>query len=206
MDPDKKSFWVRAVVLVVTTGTVYGVVAVTSRRFSQVDLMSLVDDAGPAAQPAAGGPPGAPTRSQVKQLHEALRQKLGTNARGLPRVTHMEYDGWPDRLHVVCSLDATAATPAGKNPDLRPMRDVLYHIHAAGLRWSDVLVSGTAPAVGIDGAVSEGTVVRALFPRSALDAVDWPRETDDGLPALARQFAVDPGFAAPMPPQTAPTK
>ena len=86
------------------------------------------------------------------------------------------------------------------------MRDVLFHIHAAGLRWSDVLVSGTAPAVGIDGAVSEGTVVRALFPRAALDAVDWPRQTDDGLPALARQFAVDPGFAAPAPPQTAPAK
>ena len=211
MSPDKKSFWVRAVVLLLTTGTVYGVVALTSRRFSQVDFTSVIDvDAGTAAQPAADGPPGAPTRAQVKQLHEALRQKLGTNARGLPRVTHLEYDGWPDRLHVVCSLDAaagaSAGTSAGKNPDLRPMRDVLFHIHAAGLRWSDVLVSGTAPAVGIDGAVSECTIVRAMFPRAALDAVDWSRQTDNGLPALARQFAVDPAFAAPAPPQTAPTK
>ena len=207
LSPDKKSFWVRAVVILLTTGTVYAVVTVTSRRFSQVDFTNVSDgDAGTAAQPAADGPPGAPTRAQVKQLHEALRQKLGTNARGLPRVTHMEYDSWPDRLHVVVSLDATAPTPAGKNPDLRPMRDVLLHICAAELRWSDVLVSGTAPAVGIDGAVSEGTVVRALFPRSALDAVDWPRQTDDGLPPLARQFAVDPGFAAPARPERAPAK
>ena len=205
MSPDKKLFWVRAVVLVVTTGTVYGVVAVTSRHFSRVDLAGIDEDTGVASESTPSGAPGAPTRAQVKQLHEALRQKLGTNARGLPRVTHLEYDGWPDRLHVVCSLDATA-TRAGKNPDLRPMRDVLLHVHAAGLRWSDILVSGTAPAVGIDGAVSEGTVVRALFPRSALDAVDWPRLTDDKLPPLAREFAVDPGFAVPAPPQTAPTK
>src|SRR5687767_11313827 len=73
LSPDKKSFWVRAVVLLLTTGTVYGVVAVTSRHFSQVDFTSLAgDDAGTAAQPPADGPPGAPTRAQVKQLHDAL--------------------------------------------------------------------------------------------------------------------------------------
>jgi hypothetical protein len=139
--------------------------------------------------------PGAPTYIEVKKLQTALRKKLGTNDRGLPRVTLVEYDDWPDRLTIVFPLDTVPppqAEGAKSRAQVRPLRDVLEQAHAGGLNWSWVLLSGTAPTRGYFGGPTETTVVRAVFSRKTLDGADWSRLTDETLAAMAEQFTTDP--------------
>jgi hypothetical protein len=179
--------WVRATVLVLLAGLGYLMVALYARAYN------------PAAEATEGavdgsehnGPPGAPTRAQLARLHESLRKELGVNARGLPRVASVNYDGWPDRLVVVFALDETraAATPAPADP-FRPMPDVLRAVHAAGLHWRWLMLCGTAPVELAPGKAAETTAVRATFSRDKLDAVDWARIDPAGVKDLAEQFNV----------------
>ena len=193
MNPDKKTAWVVATALVLLAGLGYVMVAAYAHSFGPAaEALSAAD--GPTTAPA--GPPGAPTREQVARLHDALRKQLGTNARGLYRVSHLDYDGWPDRLHVVLALDHNppTMTPAQAH-ELRPLLDVLRAVHAAGLQWRWVLVSATAPAEVEPGRITEATVVRASVAREKLDTLDWRTATTEELIALAEQFTVDDSLA-----------
>lgn len=170
--------------------------------------VAMGDDAD--AQVAPGGPPGAPERMQVKQLQGKLQKALGTNARGLPRVSYVDYEPWPDRLLVVFALDRNLLTMSpAEAVELRPLADVLRLTHAGGLQWKYVLLCGTAPVAGAGGRTSETTVVRALFSREKLDRVDWSRFTAREAEALAEQFAVESDLAELRPgaarPHTQPT-
>ena len=186
------AFLIAAGGIVVTTYS-YGV-----KKFATAsDAPEQIADAPPRR-------PGAPTREEVKKLEDSLRRKLGTNERGLPRVTLVEFDDWPDRLSVVYASTShpqptrdhpqpTQDPPPGR-ANLHPLRDVLYHAHAAGLNWSWILLSGTAPTRGYFGPPAETTVVRAVFSRKVLDGLDWSTVTDESLPALADQFTADPAL------------
>jgi hypothetical protein len=180
--------WIQAAVLIVLAGLGYLLVAVYSRGFEAA--IDAVQELGPDGTPAHDGPPGAPTRAEVNRLHDTLRQKLGVNARGLARVASMDYDGWPDRLSVVFALDHNPATmTAAQAAELRPMLDVLRGVHAGGLQWRWVMLSGTAP-VDVNGKIAELSVVRAMFSREKLDKVDWSLATAESLRALAEQFSI----------------
>ena len=197
MSSDKRTMWIQATVLVVLAGLGYLMVAVYARGWNQA---AAVADGGAEAQADPGGPPGTPTRARVKQLHEALRKKFGTNARGLSRVASVDYDGWPDRLVVVFALDHNPLTMSpAQAAALRPMRDVLEAVHAAGLRWGWVLLCGTAPLEGPNREVAETTVVRAQFARAKLDAVKWGTLEFVAVPRLADSFVVEPELAALRP-------
>ena len=175
----------------------YGMVAAYG-RYGQSAAMG--EDAGGDAPMAPAGRPGAPTAVQVKQLHAKLLKALGTNGRGLPRVSHVDYEPWPDRLLVVFPLDRDlrTMTPA-EAAELRPLADVLRITCAGGLQWKYVLLSGTAPVEGPGGRVSETTVVRALFAREILDGLDWSRTSTRDLESLAEQFTVDAELAEVRP-------
>jgi hypothetical protein len=189
---NKKSMWVQAVVLILMAGTGYLLSAVYARNF--VPAADALADAD--AGPVRNGPVGAPTHEQVLQLHEKLRNKFGVNARGLPRVTHLDYDGWPDRMHVVVALDHSplTMTPA-QAAELNPLLDVVGAVRDGGLQWRWILVSATAPMEGPGHKVAEETVVRAVFSRVKLDKADWSRLTAAELTAMAEQFNVDPSIA-----------
>ena len=206
MSSDKKTMWVQATVLILLAGVAYLMVAVYAQGWGQA--VASTEETGPDGQAVAHGPPGAPTRAQVKQLHEALRKKLGTNARGLSRVASVDYDGWPDRLVVVFALDHNpmTMTPA-QAVEVKPMLDVLRSVHAGGLHWRWVMLCGTAP-LDTNGAISETTVVRAQFAREKLDRADWTRLQPDALPGLAESFTVEPelGDLRPAAPKTPDTK
>ena len=193
MGSDKKTLWVLAAAVILLAGLGYVMVAAYAHSFGPA-AEALSGAAEPTTSP--GGPAGAPTREQVARLHDALRKQLGTNARGLPRVTHLDYDGWPDRLHVVLALDHNplTMTPA-QAAELRPLVDVLRAVHAAGLHWRWVLVSATAPAQVAPGHVTETTVVRASIARDKLDTLDWRTATTEEVAALAEQFTVDDSLA-----------
>jgi len=186
--------WIQATVLILLAGIGYVMVAAYSRGYLQG--AAAVEDPGPDGRPVPNGPPGAPTRADLARLHDALSKKFGVNARGLPRVAHVDYDGWPDRLLVVFALDHN---PATMTPDqaleLQPMLDVLRAVHAGGLQWRWVMLSGTAPVEGFDHKVTEATVLRAVFPRDKLDRADWSQVKSSSLPILAQQFSVDGGLA-----------
>jgi len=159
--------WVQAVVLVLLAGTGYVLSAVYARNF--VPAAELLDDPEALQRHIHNGPPGAPTREQVARLHDALRNKFGVNARGLPRVTHLDYDGWPDRMHLVLALDHNplTMTPA-QAAELTPLVDVVRAVRDGGLQWRWMLVSATAPVEGPGHKVAESTVVRAIFSREEL--------------------------------------
>jgi hypothetical protein len=198
--------WVQATVMILLAGVAYLMVAVYARGWG--DAVAMTEQVGPDGQAVTQGPPGAPTRAQVKLLHEALRKKLGTNARGLSRVASVDYDGWPDRLVVVFALDHNPMTmTAAQAAEVRPMLDVLRAAHAGGLHWRWVMLCGTAP-LDTNGSVSETTVVRAQFAREKLDRADWDHLRADALPALAESFSVEPELAdlRPAPPRPAETK
>jgi hypothetical protein len=117
------------------------------------------------------------------------------NARGLPRVASVNYDGWPDRLVVVFALDespaaATTTTTTAPAEQFRPMPDVLRAVHAAGLHWRWLMLCGTAPVELTPGKVAETTVVRATFSRAKLDATDWAKLEPAAAKDLAEQFNV----------------
>lgn len=194
MSSDKGTMWIQATVLIVLAGLAYLMVAVYARTFGKAAAIVQNLDAG--ENPVDNGPPGAPTREQITKLHDTLRKKLGVNARGLPRVAHVDYDGWPDRLLVVFPLDrAPADMTAVRAADLAPMLDVLRAVHAGGLRWRWVLLSGTAPVEVGGASLSESTVVRAVFSREKLDRADWSTLTAEMLPRLAEQFSVESELA-----------
>jgi hypothetical protein len=194
---DKRTMWIQATVLVLLAGLGYVMVGVYARGWNHA---AAVADGGADGQVVNGGPPGATTRAQVKQLHDALRKKLGTNARGLSRVASVDYDGWPDRLVVVFALDHNpmTMTPA-QAAELRPMRDVLEAVHGAGLTWGWVMLCGTAPLEGPGKEFAETTVVRAQFTRGKLDKVKWGALEAAALPQLADSFTVEPELAVLRP-------
>ena len=209
---DQKAVWMRAGAVAVLAGLAYLMVLAYGRYGHS---LAMGDEAGDEAPVEPGGPTGAATRAKAKQLQGALQKKLGTNARGLPRVAHVDYEGWPDRLLVVFALDRNLLTMSpAEAAELRPMADVLREVHAAGLAWKWVLLCGTAPVEGPGGSVSETTVVRALFSQAKLGGVDWARLRPRDLEALAEQFTTEselatlrPGEAEPdgaKPPATLP--
>jgi hypothetical protein len=205
LSSDKKTVWLQAVVLILLAGLGYVMVAAYARNYPHAD--ALPDDAAATTQPAPNGPPGAPTRADVARLHDALRKQFGVNGRGVPRVAHLDYDGWPNRLHVVFALDHAPITMTqAQAMELRPLRDVLEAVHASGLQWGWVLVTGTAPIEGRDRRVTESTALRAQFSREKLDRIDWSRLTAAELEAMADQFAVDPSLADVRGPSVATTK
>jgi hypothetical protein len=188
------AFWGRAIAVAFLLAAGGAVVAAFSYGVEKFGA-SASANASDEQEQESSRRPGAPTRNEVKKLQTVLRQKLGTNERGLPRVTVMEYDDWPDRLSIVFPLETVPpAQPdeARKRVALRPLRDVLQHAHAGGLNWSWVLLSGTAPTRGYFGGPAETTVVRAIFSRKALDRADWSQLTDETLAAMAEQFSTDP--------------
>jgi hypothetical protein len=187
------AFWGRAIAvafLLAAGGAVVAAFSYGVEKFgSGANTLDDTEEQAPSRRP------GAPTRDQVTKLQDALRQKLGTNDRGLPRITLIEYDDWPDRLSIVFPLDTVPATQpdgAKKRAQLRPLRDVLEQAHAGGLNWSWVLLSGTAATRGYFGGPAETTVVRAVFSRKTLDRADWSQLTDETLAAMADQFTTDP--------------
>ena len=206
MGSDKKTVWILASVMVLLAGFGYVMVAAYAHQFSQ-NAESLYGGDESNTPP---GPAGAPTREQVARLHESLRKQFGVNARGIDRVTHLEYDGWPDRMHVVLALDHNPLTMTPTQAaELRPMVDVLRALHAAKLQWRWVLVSTTAPAEVEAGKITEATVVRASVAREKLERLDWNNVTTDDLAAVAEQFTVDDALAqlrkaAPPKPQRRP--
>lgn len=207
MSSDKKTMWLQASVLIVLAGLAYVMVAVYARGWGQA--VAATEEAGPDGQVVAARPPGAPTRAQVKQLHDSLRKALGTNGRGLSRVASVDYDGWPDRLVVVFALDHNPLTmTAAQAMELRPMHDVLRAVHAGGLQWRWVMLCGTAPVQGPGRQVSETTVVRVQFPREKLDHADWARLKPETLVDLADSFSAEPELAdlRPAATQSAQTK
>jgi hypothetical protein len=213
VSPDKKTMWVQAVVLVLLAGTGYVLSAVYARNF--VPAAELLDNPEALNQRVHNGPAGAPTREQVARLHESLRNKFGVNARGLPRVTHLDYDGWPDRMHVVFALDHNPLTMTpDQAAELRPLVDVVRAVRDGGLQWRWILVSATAPTEGPGRKVAEATVARAVFSRERLDQVDWSGITALELTAMAEQFNLDPSIAdvgksatkQVAPPSTAPAQ
>jgi hypothetical protein len=197
--------WVQATVLVVLAGLGYLMVALYARAYNP--------EAGAADEIGGGnveqnGPPGAPTRAQLSQLLEALRLQLGVNARGLPRVASVNYDGWPDRLSVVFALDETPAAETAPPPkDLRPLLDVLRAVHDGGLQWRWLMLCGTGRVEVTPGKAAETTVVRATFSRDKLDRADWSEVTPDSVRDLAEQFNVmlEPTTSAKPRPDAAPT-
>jgi len=184
---DKRTMWVQATVLVILAGLGYLMVALYARAYN------AAPDPGEAsiADGHENGPPGAPTRAQLSELHESLRRQLGVNSRGLPRVASVNYDGWPDRLVVVFALDHD---PAGATPEqmaeLRPMLDVLRAVHAGGLRWRWLMLCGTGPVELTPGKTAETTVVRATFSREKLDHLEWNKLEPVAVQGLAEQFNV----------------
>lgn len=208
MSSDKKTMWLQASVLILLAGLAYVMVAVYARGWGQA--VAATEEAGPDGQVVAAGPPGAPTRTQVKQLHDSLRKALGSNARGLSRVASVDYDGWPDRLVVVFALDHNPVTmTAAQARELRPMQEVLRAVHAGGLQWRWVMLCGTAPVQGPGQQVAETTVVRVQFPREKLDRADWARLKPETLVDLADSFSAEPELAdlrpaAAKPAQTKP--
>jgi hypothetical protein len=190
---NKKGMWIKAVVLIVLSATGYLLAAAYARSY--LPAQQQLADSDPSAQ--QGPPPaGAPTREQVAQLHDALRQKFGSNARGLSRVTHLDYDGWPDRMHVVIALDHNITTMTPQQAvELAPVLDVVHAIRDSGLHWRWILVSATAPVEGPGRKIAEESVVRAVISRDKLDAADWKNLTTAGLTAMAEQFTVDPSLS-----------
>jgi hypothetical protein len=198
--------WVQATVLVVLAGLGYLMVALYARAYNPE--AGTTDEFG-GGNVEQNGPPGAPTRAQLSQLLEALRLQLGVNARGLPRVASVNYDGWPDRLSVVFALDETPAAETAPPPkDLRPLLDVLRAVHDGGLQWRWLMLCGTGRVEVTPGKVAETTVVRATFSRDKLDRTDWSAVTPDSVRDLAEQFNVmleptttqtDPNRAPPSP-------
>ena len=186
MDADKNTFWVRAAVLILLAGLGYAIVIAYGRYGETVAAAEQEDPTVPL------GGPGSPTREQVTKLHDALRKQLGVNGRGLSRVAHVDYDGWPDRLVVVYALDhVPAGLTAAQAVEQPPMLDVLRAVHGGGLRWRWVLLSGTAPVDAGDGQVAESTVVRATFAREKLDRVDWAKVTAAEAAGLAERITVE---------------
>jgi hypothetical protein len=192
MGPDKKTVCILAAAMILLAGLGYVMVAAYASHFTREAEAAYGGDESNTPP----GPAGAPTREQVARLHDALRRQFGTNARGLERVTHLDYDGWPDRMHLVLALDHNplTMTPAQAS-ELRPLLDVLRALHAAGLHWGCVLVSATAPAQAEPGRVTEATVVRMSITREKLDRLDWRNATTDDLVAAADQFSVDDALA-----------
>jgi hypothetical protein len=187
--------WVQATVLLLLAGLGYVMVALYARGWNQT---VAVAEGGRQGHFDEGLPPGAPTRAQVKQLHDTLRKKLGFNPRGLARVASVDYDGWPDRLVVVFALDHDPASmTAAQAAELSPMRDVLEAVHAAGLNWGWLMLCGTAPLEGPDQHVAEMMVVRAQFSRAKLDKVKWSALEPAGVPPLADSFYVEPELRVP---------
>jgi hypothetical protein len=179
--------WVQATVLVILAGLGYLMVALYARAYNpapDADEESIADG-------QENGPPGAPTRAQLSQLHESLRRQLGVNGRGLPRVASVNYDGWPDRLVVVFALDhdPAVATPA-QMAELPPMFDVLKAVQAGGLRWRWLMLCGTGPLELAGGKAAEATVVRATFSREKLDRLEWDKLEPAAVQGLAEQFNV----------------
>lgn len=181
----------RAQWLTVAAFLVVGLGFLFALRALRVGAVRWQGDVEDAPAPARG-----PSVVQVRQLHDVLRRRLGTNPRGLPRVAHVEYDPWPDRLHVVFALEHELADmPPDEAAELRPLLDVVREVHAGGLEWGWLLVTGTAPLPAESGGRVETTVVRALFSREKLDRVDWPAVTAKELTAAADQFTVNPDLA-----------
>lgn len=205
-DDEGNGFWGRVIAAAFLIGAGGALVAAYSYG---VDKYLADDGYAEEVEQQPNRRPGAPTRIEVSKLHDAMRRQLGNNSRGLPRVTLVEYDDWPDRLAIVFPLEVNhPATQPGeaKRARLHPLRDVLRHAHAGGLSWSWVLVSGTAPTRGYFGGAAESTAVRAVFSRKVLDDLDWSKVTDESLAALAEQFVADPDLGevpgvASTPPQ-----
>lgn len=169
-----------------------------------------------AAEPIEpDGPPRPPgfvltvkSAATARELQAALLQTFGNNARAMSCVTFVDYDAHPDRLHIAFALDdADATRAAAKDGALRRMRDLLEAVGDGEMRWSWVLVTGTARVPDRFDAVSESTVVRAQFSRERLRQVDWSRFTGDDVPALAAQFWTSADFGrdgAPLTPELPP--
>src|SRR3954470_8430718 len=190
---NKKGMWVKAIVLIVLSATGYLLAAAYARSY--MPAQQQLADSDPSA-PQGPPPAGAPTREQVAQLHDALRAKFGSNARGLSRVTHLDYDGWPDRMHVVVALDHNITTMTPQQAvELAPVLDIVRAIRESGLHWRWILVSATAPVEGPGKKFAEESVVRAVISREKLDRADWKNLTAAGLTAMAEQFTVDPSLS-----------
>lgn len=146
---------------------------------------------------AADSSPADPARranvARARQFHVELREKLGSNGRGLPVITAVDYDDAIDRLHVIVSLDHTLDEPAeARLSGMRRVLEVLRAFHVSDLNCGAVLVTATAPIPGQAGNESEGMVIRSQFASERLDRVEWTRATPEEVPTLAEQFWLYP--------------
>jgi hypothetical protein len=162
-----------------------GLLAAYARSFATED--------GPEAVTSHTDPRRRATVARARQFHAELRRQLGSNGRGLPVVSAVDYDPAIDRLHVIVSLDHTLDDPAeARLSGMRRVFDVLKAFQASDLSCNTVLVTATAPIPGQAGNESEGMVIRCQFPRERLDRVEWSRATPEEVPALAEQFWLYP--------------
>jgi hypothetical protein len=129
------------------------------------------------------------TARNARELHTALREHFGNNARGESCITYVDYDRHPDRLHITFALDdADPAAKAARPAALKRIRDLLEAVHDGNMMWTWVLVTGTAATNDRSGAVSESMVIRAQFSRDKLAKVDWPHAAGDEVPRLAEHY------------------
>jgi hypothetical protein len=171
-------------------------------------------DAALAGDVAEEPPPLPPLRvpltprsaRNARELHAALLRAFGDNPRGSSRVTYVDYDPHPDRVHITFALDqADPADPAARPAALRRVRDLLEAVHDGDMPWTWVLVTGTAPVVDKAGNTAESTVIRAQFRRDRLRKVDWPNTTADHVEPLAEQFWTHIDLGPRPLPTTSPT-
>jgi hypothetical protein len=146
-----------------------------------------------AAPPSTRHEPLTPkTATTAQELQAALAAAFGANARGLPSVTFVEYDRYPDRVYIALSLDdANLAAPGATTAALQRMRDVLEAIHDGAMPWTWVLMTGTAPVPDKNGSLSESTVIRAQFSRGHLRHLDWTHLKPSDIRAAAEQYWVN---------------
>jgi hypothetical protein len=133
------------------------------------------------------------TARSARELNAALLKRFGTNGRGMAFVTVVDYDPHPDRLHISFPLDELdAEAPTARTTGLKKARDLLASLRGGQMRWTWVLLTGTAPLREESGKVSEATVMRMQFSREWLDRADPDRLGPDDLKGAAEQFWLHP--------------
>lgn len=151
-------------------------------------------------QEVDGVPPPTPARlafltpqsaTNAPELLAALLKEFGTNARGMSCITFVDYDHHPDRLHITFALDTELTAPSARAAALGRIRDILRAIHAGEMRWTWVLVTGTAPTADKNGGMSEATVIRTQFLRERLNRLDWKKLSADDVQNAAEQYWVN---------------
>ena len=170
-----------------------GLIFVSRQFHASADEAFSGEEAAARATPPSTRPAGVPltprTATNARELHQALETAFGKNARGVSFITYVDYDPHPDRLHITFALDdADPKRPGSERAALTRMGQILGAIHDGQMKWTWVLLTGTAQARDYKGAVDESTVIRAQFSRDRLRRPDWAKIRFEKLPKSAEQY------------------